>query len=94
MHPILIIFCGCEKETEELPYNGLKSLIFYTTIGTSEWLCYALEDECYPTGYIVAYRSERLRLFKDEKRLESKKISDGSIFNKDFDGLNHTYVSL
>ena len=24
---------------------------------------------------IVAYRSERLRLFKDEKRLESKKIS-------------------
>ena len=92
--PILIIFRGCEEKTEELPYTELKSLSFYTTIGTSGWLCYVLEDEDYPTVYIVAYRSEKLRLFKDEKRLKSKKISVGSIFTNDFEGVFHTYVPL
>ena len=84
---------GCEEDdpTPTVDYISLKSMSYPSGLNM---LSFVVDGYSPPSGHIEVRSCEWLRLYKDDDECECKSPSDGSVYTKDLDGVNYSYVTL
>ena len=86
----LFIF-SCEDDEPSVDYIELKSMSYPFGINMLSFVVVGYEP---PSGHVTGRECTWLRLYKDDDECECKSPSDGSIYTKDLDGINYSYVRM
>lgn len=87
----LLFLISCGEDEQEVDYISLKSLSYPSGINQ---LSFVVDGYDPPSGHVNVRSCEWLRLYKDDDYCDCKNDSDGSIYTKDLDGVNYSYVTL
>ena len=87
----ILFFIGCEDDEPSVDYIELKSMSYPYGINM---LSFVVEGYEPPSGHTSVRSCEWLRLYKDDDYCDCKSPSDGSIYTKDLDGINYSYVRM
>ena len=85
----LLFFISCEDD--EVDYISLKSMSFSSGLNMISFVVVGYSP---PSGHIEVRSCEWLRLYKDDDECDCKSPSDGSIYTKDLDGVNYSYIEM
>jgi hypothetical protein len=98
LYPLLsllfLIYWGCEDD-EPLPYIELQSMSYENGVFM---LSYVVEGYSPPSEHTEIKTCVWLRLYKDDDKCECKIPSDSegnySVYTKNLDGINYSYVRM
>jgi hypothetical protein len=98
LYPLLfisvLIYWGCDDD-EPLPYIELQSMSYENGVFM---LSYVVDGYSPPSEHTEIKSCVWLRLYKDDDKCEcrSSNTSEGnwSVFTKDLDGINYSYVRM